>query len=186
MERTQAANRNVVVAITKASNGGVRLAPWGVVGVLAASLLVLSVETAESAPALHVSAAEATNGQLAPSTGVLATGRPNRLATAHLHIDGWTPGPTSFLVVIGRPGTTDDVAQDADLRPSAVLRQENQLLADTITTDAVTARFSPSTAGQYPVFLLLSGAEVFCGTANMADHGIPLSVTQLGVIDVRD
>jgi hypothetical protein len=169
--------------MTEASNGSVRLAPWGVVGVLAASLLVLSVQPAESAPALHVSAAEATNGQLAPSTVVLATGRPNRLVTTQLHIDGWTPGPTSFLVVIGRPGTTDDVGQGADQPPSAVLRQENQLLADTITRDSVMARFSPSAAGRYPVFLLLSGAEVFCDTAM---PGIPLSVTQLGVIDVRD
>jgi hypothetical protein len=85
--------------------------------------------------------------------------------------------------VIGRPGTTDDVAQGADQPPSAVLRQENQLLADTITTDTVTARFSPSAAGRYPVFLLLSGAVVFCDTAM---PGMPLSVTQLGVIDVRD
>jgi hypothetical protein len=85
--------------------------------------------------------------------------------------------------VIGRPGTTDDVAQGADQPPSAVLRQENQLLADTITRDSVMARFSPSAAGRYPVFLLLSGAEVFCDTAM---PGIPLSVTQLGVIDVRD
>lgn len=163
-----------------------RLAPWGVVGVLAASVLVLSVQPAQSAPALHVSATEATNGQLAPSALVLATGRPNRPVAAQLHIDGWTPGPTSFLVVIGRPGTTDDVAQDADLPPSAVLRQENQLLTDTITADSVTARFSPTAEGRYPVFLMLSGAEVFCGTANMGDHGIPLSVTQLGVIDIRD
>lgn len=163
-----------------------RLAQWGVAGVLAASVLVLSVQPAQSAPALHVSAAEATNGQLAPRTAVLAAGRPNRLVTTQLHIDGWTPGPTSFLVVIGRPGSTDDVAQDADLPPSAVVRQENQLWTDTITTDSVTARFSTSAAGHYPVFLLLSGAEVFCSTANMGDHGIPLSVTQLGMIDVRD
>jgi hypothetical protein len=154
-----------------------------VVGVLAASVLVLSVQPAQSAPALHVSAAEATNGQLAPSTVVLAIGRPNRLVTTQLHIDGWTPGPTSFLVVIGRPGATDDVAQGADLPATAVLRQGNQLLADTITTNSVTARFSPPAAGRYPVFLQLSGALVYCDTAM---PGIPLSVTQLGVIDVRD
>jgi hypothetical protein len=162
-----------------------RVAQWGVVGVLTASVLVLSAQPAESAPVVHVSLTEATYGQLAPSTAVLAAGRPDQSVTTRVHVDEWSSGPTSVLVLIGRPGATDDVEQDADLLPSAVLRPNNQLVADTVTTGAVTARFSAPAEGRYPVFLLLSGLEDACGTANMSDPPVQRSLTQLGVIDIR-
>jgi len=162
-----------------------RTAQWGVVGVMAVALLALGAQPAQSAPALHVSFTEATYGQLAPSTTLLATGRPDQQVTTRVHIDEWSPGPTSVLVLIGRPGTTDDAEQDADLPPNAVLRPGNELVADVITTDAVTSRFSASADGQYPVFLLLSGLEDACGSANMVDPPVQRSVTQIGVINIR-
>ena len=162
-----------------------RTARWGVVGVMAAAVLVLGTQPAQSAPALHVSFTEATYGQLAPSTALLATGRPDQQVTTRVRIDEWSPGPTSVLVLIGRPGTTDDAEQDADLPPNAVLRPGNELVADVITTGAVTSRFSASADGQYPVFLLLSGLEDACGSANMVDPQVQRSVTQIGVINIR-
>jgi hypothetical protein len=152
---------------------------------MAAAVLVLGAQPAQSAPALHVSFDEATYGQLAPSTTLLATGRPDQQVTTRVHIDEWSPGPTSVLVLIGRPGTTDDAEQDADLPPNAVLRPGNELVADVVTTGAVTSRFSTSADGQYPVFLLLSGLEDACGSANMVDPPVQRSVTQIGVINIR-
>ena len=162
-----------------------RTARWGVVGVMAAAVLVLGTQPAQSAPALHVSFTEATYGQLAPSTALLATGRPDQQVTTRVRIDEWSPGPTSVLVLIGRPGTTDDAEQDADLPPNAVLRPGNELVADVVTTGAVTSQFSTSADGQYPVFLLLSGLEDACGSANMVDPPVQRSVTQIGVINIR-
>jgi hypothetical protein len=49
----------------------------------------------------------------------------------------------------------------------------------------VTSRFSASADGQYPVFLLLSGLEDACGSANMVDPPVQRSVTQIGVINIR-
>ena len=54
-----------------------------------------------------------------------------------------------------------------------------------VTTGAVTSRFSASADGQYPVFLLLSGLEDACGSANMVDPPVQRSVTQIGVINIR-
>jgi hypothetical protein len=150
-----------------------------------ASVLLLGAQPAQSAPALHVSLTEATYGQLAPSTAVLAVGRPDQPVATQVRIDGWSPGPTSVLVLIGRPGSSDDAEQDADLPANAVLLLGNQLIADTVTTGSVTARFTAPAAGQYPVFLLLSGLEDACGSANMVDPPVQRSVTQLGVITVR-
>ena len=162
-----------------------RVARWGVVGVMAAAVLALGAQPAQSAPTLHVSFTEATYGQLAPSTALLATGRPDQQVSARVHIDEWAPGPTSVLVLIGRPGTTDDAEQDANLPPNAVLRPGNELVADVVTTESVTPRFSAAADGQYPVFLLLSGLEDACGSANMVDPPVQRSVTQIGVINIR-
>ena len=162
-----------------------RVAQLGMVGVVAASVLVLGAQPAQSAPALHLSFTEATYGQLAPSTAPLATGRADQQVTTRVHIDQWSPGPTSVLVLIGRPGTIDDAEQDADLPANAVLRPGNQLVADTVTSGVVTTRFSAPADGQYPVFLLLSGLEDACGSANMVDPPVQRSVTQIGVINIR-
>jgi hypothetical protein len=179
------ANHVLVVAAVQAFHGGMRVAQLGVVGVVAATVLVLSAQPAQSAPALHVSLTQATYGQLAPSTVEIAAGRPAQQVTTRFHIDQWSSGPTSVLVLIGRPGSTDDVEQNADLAQNAALRPENQLVAENVTTDAVTTRFSAPAAGRYPVFLLLSGPEDACGSANMVEPPIHHSVTQLGVIDIR-
>src|SRR6476659_10012000 len=127
-----------------------RTAQWGVVGVMAVAVLALGAQPAQSAPALHVTFPEAAYGQLAPSTTLLATGRPDRQVTTRVHVDERSPGPTPVLVLIGRPGTTDDAEQDADLPPNAVRRPGNELVADVITTSAVPSRFLASADGQYP------------------------------------
>jgi hypothetical protein len=161
-----------------------RAVQWSIVGAVAASAVLIGSQPAQSAPVRHVSLAEATEGQLAPSQVVLVQARAGQSVSVPIHIDGWTPGPTSVIVLVGRPGSTDDAVPDADLPSTAVLRPENQLAAADRTLGTQPARFSAPATGRYPVFLLLSGLEDACGTAAMAEPPVARSVTQIGVVQV--
>jgi hypothetical protein len=157
---------------------------WAIAAALAVTVVLIGSQSAQSAPVRHVSFTDATQGTLAPTDTVLATATVGHSVTAQVHVDDWSPGPTSVLLLVGRPGSTDDVAQD-NLPATAVLLPDNQLAeADHVTGNALTARFTTTVAGRYPVFLFLSGPEG-CGTARMDDPApIRGALTQVGVVAV--
>ncbi|MEP6598810.1 MAG: hypothetical protein ABJB98_05105 [Actinomycetota bacterium] len=132
-------------------------------------------------------------GLLAGSQAVASPLDPFVLATAHAGhavsaiVDfGASPlGPTSHELVVGLPGSTDEIDDDAQLPPTAILRQANQVdAAQTAGPTSLAARFTPDRAGDYPVFVFASG-EMGCATANMVDETIGFTITQVGLVRVR-
>jgi hypothetical protein len=116
---------------------------------------------------------------------VLAHGSSLHAVNVTLRFDGPPQGPTSNLVVIGRPGSTDEVDDIAHLPATAVMRSANQLTSsDTAGTNSMTARFNADRPGTYPVFLFSSG-ELGCASSTMVDETVGFDITQVGVVDIR-
>jgi hypothetical protein len=143
-----------------------------------ATVVVAALLTGSQASA---SASRATIG----GQPVLAHGSGLHAVNVTLRFDSSPQGPTSNLVVIGQPGSTDEVDDNAHLPATAVMRTANQLAArNTTGTNSLTARFTADRPGTYPVFLFSSG-DLGCASSTMVDETVAFDITQVGVVDIR-
>lgn len=116
---------------------------------------------------------------------VLATGRPGHPISATVDLGAVPEGPTSHELVVGRPGSTDEIDDTAYLPATAVLRETNQLdAAQSAGPTSLTVRFTPDRPGRFPLFLFAS-AEMGCASGNMADETVGFTITPVGSVDVR-
>jgi hypothetical protein len=115
---------------------------------------------------------------------VLGAGRHGHAMTITYLRPEFTAGTTSQALLVGVPGSTDDV-DTADLPATAVLRPANEV-SSTSTADLTTlgARFTPPRSGDYPVFLMTS-VEPMCGSAKMMESATEaLALSQVGMVRV--
>lgn len=115
----------------------------------------------------------------------LATGQHDQPVSATVDLGAAPEGPTSHQLVVGRPGTTDEIDDPAYLPATAVMRETNQLDAtQSAGPTSLTVRFTPDKPGRYPLFLFAS-AEMGCASGNMADETVGFTITPVGSVDVR-
>ena len=120
----------------------------------------------------------------ATNSWVLGAGRHGHAMTVTYLRPEYTVGTTSQVLLVGVPGSTDDV-DTADLPATAVLRQANEV-PSTLTSDLKTlgALFTPPRSGDYPVFLMTSVAPM-CGSGHMMEDSIEaLALSQVGMVRV--
>ena len=120
----------------------------------------------------------------ATNSWVLGVGRHGHAMTVTYLRPEYTVGTTSQVLLVGVPGSTDDV-DTADLPATAVLRQANEV-PSTLTSDLKTlgALFTPPRSGDYPVFLMTSVAPM-CGSGHMMEDSIEaLALSQVGMVRV--
>ena len=126
-----------------------------------------------------IEASSATNGW------VLGAGRHGHAMTVTYLRPEFTVGTTSQRLLVGVPGSTDDV-DSADLPATAVLREANEV-PSTSTADMTRlgAWFTPPRAGDYPVFLMTSVAPM-CGSAKMMESvKEAFALSQVGTVRVN-
>jgi hypothetical protein len=127
---------------------------------------------------------QSTAASSATNSWVLGAGRHGHAMTVTYLRPEYTVGTTSQVLLVGVPGSTDDV-DTADLPATAVLRQANEV-PSTLTSDLKTlgALFTPPRSGDYPVFLMTSVAPM-CGSGHMMEDSIEaLALSQVGMVRV--
>jgi hypothetical protein len=127
---------------------------------------------------------QSTAASSATNSWVLGAGRHGHAMTVTYLRPEYTVGTTSQVLLVGVPGSTDDV-DTADLPATAVLRQANEV-PSTLTSDLKTlgALFTPPRSGDYPVFLMTSVAPM-CGSGHMMEDSTEaLALSQVGMVRV--
>lgn len=115
---------------------------------------------------------------------VLATGQQGHAVSAVFDFGAPPQGPTANELVVGRPGSTDEIDDDAHLPPTAVWRLSNQLGTEqNVGTTSLAVRFTPDRSGDYPVFVFAERSLTCSG--NMEDAQVGRTITQVGLVRIR-
>ncbi len=116
---------------------------------------------------------------------MLGTGRHGHTVQATVRFSGASEGATSQMLLVGVPGSTDEIDDPQYLPRSAVLLPANQVPSQlTIGTSSLVATFSPAHAGSYPIFLM-SADDPMCHSAKMmADAALTFSLNKVGSVQV--
>ncbi len=147
-----------------------RLAALYALGILAiAGFMTGSQATAASGPA---------------DQQMLGTGRHGHTVQAMVRFPGASEGAISQMLLVGVPGSTDEIDDPQYLPRSAVLLPANQVPSRlTIGANSLVATFSPAHAGKYPVFLI-AAEDPMCHSAKMMADAALFSLSKVGSVRV--